>query len=95
MGTFGSRTVLGCSIAVLLFGYCLAGFNDEFTKVWTPEHIVPDDTTNSVQLTMTQVAGGQFASINSFLYGSFSVKLKLIAGESSGTVCSFYVSSVS
>ncbi|BBN02749.1 xyloglucan:xyloglucosyl transferase [Marchantia polymorpha subsp. ruderalis] len=93
MGTFGSRTVLGCSIAVLLFGYCLAGFNDEFTKVWTPEHIVPDDTTNSVQLTMTQVAGGQFASINSFLYGSFSVKLKLIAGESSGTVCSFYLTS--
>ncbi|KAG6550806.1 hypothetical protein Mapa_007710 [Marchantia paleacea] len=40
---------------------------------------------------VTQVVGAQFASINSFLYGSFSLKLKLVAGEYAGTVCSCYL----
>ncbi|BBN02750.1 xyloglucan:xyloglucosyl transferase [Marchantia polymorpha subsp. ruderalis] len=94
MGLFGSpRLFLACSIAVLLFGSCLAAFNDEFTKVWTPEHVVPDDASNGVKLMLTEVAGAQFATINSYLYGSFSIKLKLIAGESAGTVCSFYLTS--
>ncbi|KAL3696559.1 hypothetical protein R1sor_010635 [Riccia sorocarpa] len=93
MGMRGSRILLGSLVLVLLLGQSLAAFSDHFTAVWTPEHILPDDASNGVKIILNQNAGAQFASIDSFLYGSFTVKLKLIAGDSAGTVCSFYLTS--
>ncbi|KAL3696560.1 hypothetical protein R1sor_010636 [Riccia sorocarpa] len=95
MGMFGSRSrvLLGCFMFILSLGQSLAAFSDQFTAVWTPAHIVPDDATNEVKLILNQDAGAQFASINSFLYGSFSAKMKLIPGNSAGTACTLYLTS--
>ncbi|KAG6548199.1 hypothetical protein Mapa_010250 [Marchantia paleacea] len=91
MRTTGIGALLGCSIGVFLLGSCFAGFSDEFTANWGRENIVADDATRGVRLSLTEVAGAHISSSNSFLFGSFKVKLKLIAGESAGTVSSFYL----
>ncbi|KAL2652429.1 hypothetical protein R1flu_020557 [Riccia fluitans] len=90
----GVPALLTCSIiGLVLVSSCLAGFNDQFTEVWAPENITPDDATNSVTIRLTQTAGAQFATVNSFLYGYFSANIKLVAGNSAGTVSAFYLTS--
>ncbi|KAG6545695.1 hypothetical protein Mapa_012880 [Marchantia paleacea] len=81
--------------AIMLLGSCFstsASFSDDFSIVWSQQNVVADDASSIVQLSLTPDAGAQFESKQSYLYGAFSVKLKLVEGESAGTVASYYVS---
>ncbi|BBN02746.1 xyloglucan:xyloglucosyl transferase [Marchantia polymorpha subsp. ruderalis] len=90
----GSLSVLFA--AIMLLGSCLsvsASFSDNFSIVWSQQNVVVDDASSNVQLSLTPDAGAQFQSKQSYLYGSFSVKLKLVPGDSAGTVASYYLTS--
>ncbi|OAE20306.1 hypothetical protein AXG93_4888s1140 [Marchantia polymorpha subsp. ruderalis] len=90
----GRSVLSACLIFLTLMGSCFAGdFHDDFTVVWSRENVIVDDASRTVKLSMNEVAGASLASSDAFLFGSFSVKLKLIKGDSAGTVCSFYLTS--
>ncbi|KAG6548200.1 hypothetical protein Mapa_010251 [Marchantia paleacea] len=89
----GSRTGLGLSIVAIIMGSCFATFDQEFIINWSRENVAADDANNEVKISLNRAAGAQFTSTHSFLYGSFSVKVKLVPGDSAGTVSSFYLTS--
>ncbi|KAG6555008.1 hypothetical protein Mapa_003040 [Marchantia paleacea] len=89
----GSTFILGSSIALVLLGSCFGAFYQDFSVDWGGENIIFNEGVNGVDLRLTKITGARFASRNSFLFGAFSVNLKLIAGNSAGTVCSFYLTS--
>ncbi|BBN20422.1 xyloglucan:xyloglucosyl transferase [Marchantia polymorpha subsp. ruderalis] len=87
------RGVLTVSIALVLLGTVSAGFYDDYRIIWGGQNIVANDATSEVKLIMTESAGASFATKDVYLYGSFSVKYKLVPGDSAGTVTAFYMTS--
>lgn len=92
-----SSSVLGLSLAVLAMAAAVseAGFYDRFDVGGSGDHVrVTDDgKTQQVALVMDRGSGGAgFTSRDKYLFGEFSVQMKLVGGNSAGTVTSFYVS---
>ncbi|RWR90441.1 xyloglucan endotransglucosylase/hydrolase protein 9-like protein [Cinnamomum micranthum f. kanehirae] len=68
-----------------------ANFTDLFQPFWAPDHIVNED--NLVKLTLDNTSGCGIRSRRNYLFGRASVQIKLIEGDSAGTVTAFYMSS--
>ncbi|KAL3697386.1 hypothetical protein R1sor_011462 [Riccia sorocarpa] len=69
-----------------------ADFTTEFSVFWGPEHIYTT-TDQMLDLTLTNLSGAGFSSRRTFIYGRINMNLKLIAGDSSGTVTTYYLTS--
>ncbi|KAL2642820.1 hypothetical protein R1flu_010407 [Riccia fluitans] len=77
----------------MLLGICsCAPLSEIFTvEDWARKNVVEDDATGSVRISLTPDGGGKIESRSAYLGGSFSVRAKLISGESAGTVSAFYL----
>ncbi|KAG6548044.1 hypothetical protein Mapa_010478 [Marchantia paleacea] len=70
----------------------LSTFASQYVVSWSTDHVrVAADGT--VDLTLDQVSGSGYASKDMYTFGYVSTQIKLVGGNSAGTVTAYYLSS--
>eukprot|EP00253_Pinus_taeda_P031544 PITA_31544 len=78
-------------LLLVLFPVEASNINDNFDISWGTVKLLNNGQT--AQLSMDQISGSGFQSKKEYLFGSVSMRIKLISGNSAGTVTSYYMSS--
>ncbi|MQL98155.1 hypothetical protein Taro_030868 [Colocasia esculenta] len=99
MGPPHGGFLLGCLLLYLALQPLPASavpvnFSQNFQPYWAPDHISTSLDGGPLRLTLDNTSGCGFASRKTYLFGQVSVQIKLVEGDSAGTVTAFYVSSV-
>ncbi|KAF6160119.1 hypothetical protein GIB67_004525 [Kingdonia uniflora] len=68
-------------------------FYRNYMPTWAFDHIKYFNAGNEIQLSLDKYTGTGFQSKGSYLFGHFSMQIKMVAGDSAGTVTAFYLSS--
>ncbi|XP_077231353.1 xyloglucan endotransglucosylase protein 6-like [Tasmannia lanceolata] len=68
-----------------------ANFSELFQPNWAPDHIVSEG--DILKLKLDNISGCGFASRSKYIFGRVDVQIKLVEGDSAGTVTAFYMSS--
>ena len=89
----GSRP---CRLALLLLAVAAAAgghdFRRDFDVVWGEGNARFRDGGREVELSLDERTGARLQSKERYLFGRFDLEIKLVPGESAGTITSFYVS---
>nr|GFA78641.1 probable xyloglucan endotransglucosylase/hydrolase protein B [Tanacetum cinerariifolium] len=65
-------------------------FGRNYVPTWAFDHIKYFNGGNEIQLLLDNYTGTGFQSKGSYLFGHFSMQIKMVAGDSAGTVTAFY-----
>ncbi|KAK6160517.1 hypothetical protein DH2020_003898 [Rehmannia glutinosa] len=66
-------------------------FGRNYMPTWAFDHIKYYNGCSEIQLFLDNYTGTGFQSKGSYLFGHFSMNIKMVAGDSAGTVTAFYV----
>uniref|UniRef100_A0A7N0VCW1 Xyloglucan endotransglucosylase/hydrolase n=1 Tax=Kalanchoe fedtschenkoi TaxID=63787 RepID=A0A7N0VCW1_KALFE len=68
-------------------------FGRNYVPTWAFDHIKYLNGGSEIQLSLDNYTGTGFQSKGSYLFGHFSMRIKMVAGDSAGTVTAYYLSS--
>lgn len=71
---------------------CNASFFQDFDLTWGDNRAKIFNGGQLLSLSLDKVSGSGFKSKNEYLFGRIDMQLKLVAGNSAGTVTAYYVS---
>ncbi|KAI7747673.1 hypothetical protein M8C21_002777 [Ambrosia artemisiifolia] len=68
-----------------------AKFDQMFQPYWAPDHFSFDG--DAVNMKLDNFSGAGFSSKSKYMFGRVNMQIKLVGGDSAGTVTAFYMSS--
>ncbi|XP_074270772.1 putative xyloglucan endotransglucosylase/hydrolase protein 23 [Silene latifolia] len=85
------NVLLVASLIAATFG--IGNFNQDFDLTWGDDRAKILNDGQLLTLTLDKVSGSGFRSKNEYLFGKIDMQLKLVSGNSAGTVTAYYLSS--